>query len=1064
MGEDGATFFDYRKGDIVFDAEQTNRLLQNGKLEGARNRGQSFAYGTPEGLAFAQTTGNGGFLSIKVPTSTSTNIYTQGADSSSSSSSSSDPERFDFVEIAIQRITEAIDRLKRAADSVYKTLKNRLSATTQEINKVTEEIDLQSKAYNRYMQEANSIALSADMKKKIQDGALDISLLDDDTRKQVDLYEEYYEKAIACKDAIDELKESLSDLYKQRFDNIQEDYNNQLEVYESRIETLANSSYVSVGKNNTGLTDTTKLLQSEISIMGKQLTDMNSAFEEAVSSGGIEKYSEAWYEMSHAIDDVRQNIIDAYNDISQAYVDTFNNLETFYNNQKGLYDDEIESFANSSYVTAATNNENNSKQLTGYYKELNLLEKELTDLTKARDRAVDSGAIIKGSEAWFEMQSSINDVAQSISDTHESIAAVFENTFDNLENHYGHFLDELSHLTNQYNKEIETATAKGYILSTNYYADLSTVESKNIQTLNKELKSLEKAMSNAMNSGEIAEYSDAWFDMKSSIDDVKDSIADANLQLIEYANTMRELEWSYFDLIQSKISELTDESDFLIELLSNRDLYEDNGQFNDNGMATMGLRAQNYDVAMAQADKYAEEVLKLDKEIAKDPYNTTLIDRRKELIDLQRESILAAESEKEAIKSLVSDGINKELESLRSLVDTYKENLSSAHDLYEYQKNIEEQTQNIANLRKQLASYSGDNSEENRARTQKIEVDLAKAEEELAETEYEQFITDATKLLDSLYDEYEEILNQRLDNIDLLLSDMITAVNENSTLIWETLSNTASEVGYSLMEGTATIWNNADTSLQAINGTVAIYGDGIIGSLTDVGLAIAQIDADVKSQIAYSDAMANASSTAILGAADILNKDASVINSSIAAVNTTVASAGTNVTSAINSLLNNMSSNATTINGTLVSIQDLVNKSLNASAQTKTTSTTAKKASTTTTTQKAATTTATTAARTSSISTNLSNLANKVQSSYSSVPRFDSGSSMMDYLRSKSSNASSYSSNVTMNFNIENVQDYNDFMTQWSNDTQARKLIQDVTIGKLATRGSNLKVYNYKWS
>ena len=81
----------------------------------------------------------------------------------------------------------------------------------------------------------------------------------------------------------------------------------------------------------------------------------------------------------------------------------------------------------------------------------------------------------------------------------------------------------------------------------------------------------------------------------------------------------------------------------------------DNGTITGQGMATFGLRGQNYNVLMEQANKYRDEMKRINAELANDKNNTKLIERRQELIDLQRESILAAEDEKQAIKDLVKN-------------------------------------------------------------------------------------------------------------------------------------------------------------------------------------------------------------------------------------------------------------------------------------------------------------------------------------------------------------------------------------------------------------------------
>lgn len=259
---------------------------------------------------------------------------------------------------------------------------------------------------------------------------------------------------------------------------------------------------------------------------------------------------------------------------------------------------------------------------------------------------------------------------------------------------------------------------------------------------------------------------------------------------------MREIEWGYFDYTQERISQLTQEADFLIDLMSNSDLHTDKGQLTDEGMATMGLHGQNYNVYMSQASMYAGELAEINAQLANDPYNTELIERREKLLALQQESIIAAEDEKQAVVSLVEEGIALELESLQELIDAYKDSLNSARDLYEFEKKISEQTKNIANLRKQLSAYEFDNSEETRAKIQKLTVELEKAESELEETQYDKFIEDSSKLLDELFGSYSELLNSRLDDTNALIGDMITSVNDNAGSINETLTTTANDVGY----------------------------------------------------------------------------------------------------------------------------------------------------------------------------------------------------------------------------------------------------------------------------
>jgi len=355
------------------------------------------------------------------------------------------------------------------------------------------------------------------------------------------------------------------------------------------------------------------------------------------------------------------------------------------------------------------------------------------------------------------------DASDAVDELHESMAQLYQDNFDNVQEEYNNQLKLYEHLTNTYQNGIEQLEQKGYLISTEYYTALSNVEKQNISILNKQLDDMVDAMSEAMNSGEIEMYSSAWYSMQAEINGVKEAIDEANTSLLEYAKTMREVEWGYFDFVQDRISQLTQESNFLIDLLDRDELFDDGGKLTDAGMATLGLRGQNYNILMAQADQYRDEMLKVNKQLADDPYNTEILKRREELLKLQQESISAAEDERDAIIDLVHNGIDKQLDALKTLIDQYNDSLSSAKSLHDYQAKIEEQSKNIASLEKQLSAYSGDTSEEGRLNVQKLRSSLDDARSDLEETQYDRYISDQKQLLDDLYTDYELALNERFD-------------------------------------------------------------------------------------------------------------------------------------------------------------------------------------------------------------------------------------------------------------------------------------------------------------
>ena len=485
-------------------------------------------------------------------------------------------------------------------------------------------------------------------------------------------------------------------------------------------------------------------------------------------------------------------------------------------------------------------------------------KKELADLKKQLNSAVGNGGIKVGSEYYYEMLSNINEIEneidnlnQSIIDNTNNIAEQNKSYFDAIANNYSNKLALIEKQSQEYNNVIAIQEAKGYEVSKRYYELLKSQEEQNVKQLIAERDKLTTALNKAVGSGAIKSGSNAWYEMKEQIADVTLNIQTANKAIVDYNNSIRQADWSVFDLIQERVSDITNETQFLVELMSNKNLYNDKGQLSNEGMATMGLYGADYNVYMEQANSYAKELQKIDKQIASDPYNQTLIDRRKELLELQQKSIKAAESEKQSIKKLVKDGIDLELKSLKGLIDEYEESLQSQKDLYDYQKKLSNQSKTIADLNKQLSAYEGDTSEENKARLQKIKVELTNAQDQLSETQNDKYLSDQKKMLDSMYDEYETILNARLDNLDLLISDMITKINENRVDIRTTLKEESSAVGYTISKELDKVWQT--------NNALTTYQQGIKSHTSAISSAVSSIQQDVNTMMIRMNNSATAS-------------------------------------------------------------------------------------------------------------------------------------------------------------------------------------------------------------
>ena len=83
-------------------------------------------------------------------------------------------EKVDWIERAIKKIEREIDKLKKTATSTFKSLGSKMTAASNEIAKITEEIELQGKAAERYRQKGESVELDEGLNQKVRDGTIDI--------------------------------------------------------------------------------------------------------------------------------------------------------------------------------------------------------------------------------------------------------------------------------------------------------------------------------------------------------------------------------------------------------------------------------------------------------------------------------------------------------------------------------------------------------------------------------------------------------------------------------------------------------------------------------------------------------------------------------------------------------------------------------------------------------------------------------------------------------------------------------------------------------------------------
>lgn len=445
------------------------------------------------------------------------------------------------------------------------------------------------------------------------------------------------------------------------------------------------------------------------------------------------------------------------------------------------------------------------------------------------------------------------DAKTAVQELNIELKGLAKSRFDNVASEFEEKINKIVAVRDLYSKEDELMNEKGWFSSTLLNSAMIDQENKNLQKLEAERDALVNALNSAVNSGSIMPESEDWYSMQSAIDEVSSSILDAKKALVEYDNTIRQINWDAFDRTRDDVENLITETDFLTELLKDVGITDDNGNMTKEGQAAQALLAQKYQLYLNQAKAYKDEIAKIDADLANNPYDKELLDRKQDLIDKEQEAIKSAMSEKDAIKNLTNDAYNDFIDKLGDAIDKYKELMSTMKDAYDYEKSIREKTEALNALEKQYSAHQGDNSEEGKKNIQQLKDQINSAKDDLKDTEYEKLISDTEKILDQLKDNTQEWLNQRLDQLDNLIQDIIDQSNDNASDIAETITSTAENYGYKLSESMASIWS---TNTGNITKVLDNFSTSFIDSNSKIKDVCDNINSAVQGLLANSNAEA----------------------------------------------------------------------------------------------------------------------------------------------------------------------------------------------------------------
>lgn len=366
-------------------------------------------------------------------------------------------------------------------------------------------------------------------------------------------------------------------------------------------------------------------------------------------------------------------------------------------------------------------------------------------------------------------------------------ATLAKEKFDNIASKYDNKISSNEQKKTEINNRISLVEEFGGQANVSDYKSLISAENGEYKKLIKEREELRRNLEESVVNGSIKKGSDEWYDMVAKINDVTNAIDESIRSIKQYQNALRQLKWDTFDKSLETVKRVNSEADYYIDLLSHKDMTDkDTGNFTEYGIATIGLHKTNYDNYIAQAEAYQDEYNNIMEQIRKGELSTSdenVIQRLRDLQDAHREAKKSAEDELESINDLVKQGYEAQTDALSKLIEKYKKLKDSELEAYRYQKEIAEKTKQIASLQKQLIPYSNNDTEESRAQIQKLKVELENAKSDLKDTQYEKFISDTEDMLDDLMSDYQEFIDEKINDTNTILDSIKELLGGNDGII-----------------------------------------------------------------------------------------------------------------------------------------------------------------------------------------------------------------------------------------------------------------------------------------
>lgn len=435
---------------------------------------------------------------------------------------------------------------------------------------------------------------------------------------------------------------------------------------------------------------------------------------------------------------------------------------------------------------------------------------------KSELKDAESKGLEKGSDAWNEIYDNIQKVKDEGVELAKKYVDYLWKGFDDIGEVADRRIKDIQNTIDEMDDNMSLKSTQGRFISSDAYVAQSE-EYKNQQKASEQrVKDLEaefaKDMADPANN--IEEGSAEWYKRLDEIDQARKDARDQGIKAADAMIKSYDAVLSAYSNVRASIDRLSDEADFYQDILGRDDtINKDTGALTKNGVASIALSYEKMTNDIVKNQQIAK-----DKEFVQAKYDNGDIGIEKyneemdKLNSEQRDIIKNYYDERDAIISLVEEGLQKQLDYLQEIVDKYKEILDKESDLRSYNNTIEEKTKEISSLQKQLAVANAIDTEEGRANAQSLQKQLEDAQKDLDDTEWDKHKSDMEEILDNMMEDAQDFIDDKLDDVVGAIEEIRDLLPDDSSIVHKTITDIDEMWGTSVSDGLSAAIKTGDYS------------------------------------------------------------------------------------------------------------------------------------------------------------------------------------------------------------------------------------------------------------